>query len=48
MTGRVYRDEVVTYLVGTRGAVVRINESGPVGADNVDPDKTMSDSLATA
>jgi len=37
VTGRVYRDEVVTYLVGAGGTVVRMDLSGPVGADNVGP-----------
>jgi len=48
VTGRVYRDEVVTYLVGAGGRALRMDLSGPVGADNVDPYKTMSDSLAAA
>jgi hypothetical protein len=45
ITGRVYRDEVVTYLVGSSNRVVRMDLSGAVGSDNVDPYRTMSDSL---
>jgi hypothetical protein len=45
VTGRVYRDEVVTYVAGVNGVVVRMDLSGAVGSDNVDPYRTMSDSL---
>jgi hypothetical protein len=46
VTGKVYRDEVVTYLVaGSGGRLVRLDLAGPVGADNVDPYRTMSRSL---
>ncbi|HSV65043.1 MAG TPA: hypothetical protein VLJ59_03920 [Mycobacteriales bacterium] len=46
VTGKVYRDEVVTYLVGAPGGrLVRLDLSGPVGADNVDPYRIMSESL---
>ncbi|MGH9060809.1 MAG: hypothetical protein ACRDZY_15045, partial [Acidimicrobiales bacterium] len=45
VTGKVYRDEVVTYLVGSKGQVVRMDLSGAVGSDNVDPYRKMSQSL---
>ncbi|PRZ43987.1 hypothetical protein CLV47_101111 [Antricoccus suffuscus] len=45
VTGKVYRNDVVTYVVGAKGSVTRMDLSGPVGADNVDPYKKMSDSL---
>jgi hypothetical protein len=48
VTGKVYRDEVVTYLLGRRGRLVRLDLSGPVGSDNVDPYRTMSQSLRLA
>jgi hypothetical protein len=48
VTGRVYRDEVITYLVGVHNRVVRMDLSGAVGSDNVDPYKIMSQSLKVA
>lgn len=45
VTGRIYRDEVVTYLVGDGRRVARLDLSGAVGSDNVDPYRTMSQSL---
>lgn len=45
VTGKVYRDEVEEYLVLTGGNVVRMDLFGPVGADNVDAYRTMSQSL---
>ena len=48
VTSRVYRDEVVTYLVGVSNRVVRMDLSGAVGSDNVDPYRTISDSLKVA
>lgn len=46
VTAKVHRDEVVTYLVGAGGQVVRMDLSGAVGSDNVDPYRKMSQSLA--
>ncbi len=48
VTGKVYRNDVVTYVVGAKGFVARMDLAGPVGADNVDPYKKMSDSLKIA
>jgi hypothetical protein len=45
VTGKAHRDEVVTYLLGSGGRVVRLDLSGPVGADNVDPYRIMAQSL---
>jgi hypothetical protein len=45
VTGRIYRDQVVTYLVGTNNSVLRMDLSGAVGSDNVDPYRIMSQSL---
>jgi hypothetical protein len=45
VTGKVYRDEVEEYLVFRAGRLVRMDLSGPVGADNVDAYRTMSRSL---
>lgn len=45
VTGRVYRDEVEEYLVFGSGRLVRMDLYGPVGADNVDAYRTMSQSL---
>lgn len=45
VTGKIYRDEVVTYLVGSTGQVVRMDLSGAIGSDNVDPYRKMSQSL---
>jgi len=45
VTGKVFRDEVITYLVGSAGRVVRMDLSGAIGSDNVDPYRKMSDSL---
>jgi len=45
VTGRQYRDEVREYLVWRAGREVRFDLFGPVGADNVDAYRTMSDSL---
>ena len=46
VTGKVYRDEVEEYLVYHAGRLVRMDLYGPVGADNVDAYRTMSQSLA--
>ena len=45
VTGKVYRDEVEEYLVYHAGRLVRMDLYGPVGADNVDAYRTMSQSL---
>ncbi len=45
VTGKVYRDEVEEYLVFSAGRLVRMDLYGPVGADNVDAYRTMSQSL---
>lgn len=45
VTGKVYRDEVEEYLVFAAGRLVRLDLYGPVGADNVDAYRTMSQSL---
>ena len=45
VTGKIYRDEVITYLVGNGGRVVRMDLSGAIGSDNVDPYRKMSQSL---
>lgn len=45
VTGRVYRDEVEEYVVFGSGRLVRMDLFGPVGADNVDAYRTMSQSL---
>lgn len=46
VTGKVYRDEVEEYLVYSAGRLVRMDLYGPVGADNVDAYRTMSQSLS--
>jgi hypothetical protein len=45
VTGKVYRDEVEEYAVFAHGRVVLMDLYGPVGADNVDAYRTMSQSL---
>lgn len=45
VTGKVYRDEVEEYVVFASGRLVRMDLFGPVGADNVDAYRTMSQSL---
>jgi hypothetical protein len=45
VTGRQYRDEVREYLLWRTGREVRFDLFGPVGADNVDAYRTMSNSL---
>jgi hypothetical protein len=45
VTGKVYRDEVEEYDVFGHGRLVRMDLYGPVGADNVDAYRTMSQSL---
>jgi len=45
VTGKVYRDEVEEYAVFSQGRLVRMDLYGPVGADNVDAYRTMSQSL---
>ncbi|MCW2849966.1 MAG: hypothetical protein JWR90_3940 [Marmoricola sp.] len=45
VTGKVYRDEVEEYDVFRAGKLVRLDLYGPVGADNVDAYRTMSQSL---
>lgn len=46
VTGKVFRDEVEEYAVYSAGRLVRMDLFGPVGADNVDAYRTMSQSLA--
>ncbi len=46
VTGKVYRDEVEEHLVYHAGHLIRMDLYGPVGADNVDAYRTMSQSLA--
>lgn len=46
VTGKVYRDEVVEYLAYRSGQLIQMDLYGPVGADNVDAYRTMSQSLA--
>lgn len=46
VTGKVYRDEVEEYLVFKAGKLVALDLFGPVGADNVDAYRTMSQSLS--
>lgn len=46
VTGKVYRDEVEEYLVFKGGTQVAMDLYGPVGADNVDAYRTMSQSLS--
>ncbi len=48
VTGKIYRDEVVTYLVGAHHLLVRMDLSGTVGSDNVDPYRKMSSSLVVS
>jgi hypothetical protein len=45
VTGKVYRDEVQEYLIYRSGRLVRLDLFGPVGADNVDAYRTMSQSV---
>ena len=45
VTGKVYRDEVEEYVVFAHNRLVRMDLYGPVGADNVDAYRTMSQSL---
>lgn len=45
VTGKVFRDEVEEYAVYSNGRLVRMDLYGPVGADNVDAYRTMSQSL---
>jgi hypothetical protein len=45
VTGRQYRDEVERYEIVARGREVVLELFGPVGADNVDAYRTMSQSL---
>ena len=45
VTGRQYRDEVREFLLWRAGREVRFDLFGPVGADNVDAYRTMSESL---
>ena len=45
VTGKVYRDEVQEYLLFGSGRLVTMDLYGPVGADNVDAYRTMSQSL---
>jgi hypothetical protein len=47
VTGKVYRDDVEEYDVFGHGRLVRMDLYGPVGADNVDAYRTMSQSLRT-
>ena len=45
VTGRQFRDEVESYLVGAGGRHVRLDLFGAVGSDNVDAYRTISQSL---
>lgn len=45
VTGKVYRDEVEEFLIFSSHRLVRMDLYGPVGADNVDAYRTMSQSL---
>jgi hypothetical protein len=45
VTGKVFRDEVEEYLVYKSGRLITMDLYGPVGADNVDAYRTMSQSL---
>ena len=45
VTGRQYRDEVREFLLWRGGREVRLDLFGPVGADNVDAYRAMSNSL---
>jgi hypothetical protein len=45
VTGKILRDEVEEYDVFSAGRLVRMDLYGPVGADNVDAYRTMSQSL---
>ncbi|WP_424533266.1 hypothetical protein ACOZ38_23150 [Sphaerisporangium viridialbum] len=45
VTGKVVRDEVERYEFSRNGGVAVLTLSGPVGADNVDPWRTISDSF---
>jgi hypothetical protein len=45
VTGRQYRDEVQEYEIWSGGREVRLDLFGPVGADNLDAYRTMSQSL---
>jgi hypothetical protein len=45
VTGRQYRDEVQEYEVYRNGHEVRLDLFGPVGADNVDAYRTMSQGM---
>jgi hypothetical protein len=45
VTGRQYRDEVREFLLWRNGSELRFDLFGPVGADNVDAYRTMSNSL---
>lgn len=45
VTGKVHRDEVQEYLIFHAGRLVTMDLYGPVGADNVDAYRTMSQSL---
>ena len=45
VTGRQVRDEVESFLVAAPGHPVRLDLFGPVGADNVDAYRTISESL---
>ena len=46
VTGRVAREAVERYEFWRNGVVVTLTLSGPVGADNVDPWKIVTDSFA--
>ena len=48
VTGRQYRDEVQEFLLWKNGREIRFDLFGPVGADNVDAYRTMSNSLRFA
>lgn len=45
VTGKVYRDEVEQYVIVSSGHLLTMDLFGPVGADNVDAYRTMSQSL---
>ncbi|MGW3287049.1 hypothetical protein ACWDR3_20685 [Streptomyces sp. NPDC001002] len=46
VTGKVVRDAFERYAFHRQGHEVDLTLSGPVGADNVDPWRTVSDSFA--
>ncbi|MFC5834771.1 hypothetical protein [Nonomuraea insulae] len=45
VTGKVVKDEIERYVLYTQGREAILTLSGPVGADNVDPWRTVSESF---